>query len=190
MAKCKSLDEVADGRAGFFGRLTSTASSSRALEQNAIVARANAMLGALVESMAYAAQPEAAGRAELIGDGEVRLTVPGSSVVNANGTITPVFLDTVKRVAYAAGYYCDVRVEVRVHSDASNDSALNRRMTGTRANEVRDFLTASLNEIGVFGRQVSAVGVGSSQPTSNAGTPEARSMNRRVEFILIQPPLP
>lgn len=64
------------------------------------------------------------------------------------------------------------------HTDYMGAEAYNQKLSERRANAVRDVL---VNEYGVEGGRVNAVGYGESRPVADNATAEGRAVNRRVE---------
>jgi len=64
------------------------------------------------------------------------------------------------------------------HTDSVGTDAYNQRLSERRANAVRKVL---VDEYGVGGDRVNAVGYGESRPVADNATEEGRAINRRVE---------
>ncbi|TWC28280.1 outer membrane protein OmpA-like peptidoglycan-associated protein [Pseudomonas sp. SJZ079] len=67
---------------------------------------------------------------------------------------------------------------VEGHTDSIGTDAYNQGLSERRANAVRDVL---VNQYGVSGSRVNAVGYGESRPVADNATAEGRAINRRVE---------
>jgi outer membrane protein OmpA-like peptidoglycan-associated protein len=67
---------------------------------------------------------------------------------------------------------------VEGHTDSVGTDAYNQGLSERRANAVRDVL---VNQYGVSGSRVNAVGYGESRPVADNSTAEGRAINRRVE---------
>ncbi|XXF75322.1 kelch repeat-containing protein [Myxococcaceae bacterium GXIMD 01537] len=74
----------------------------------------------------------------------------------------------------------DVSVRIEGHTDNSGPEALNRTLSQERAEAVRAYLIQQ----GIAGSRLEARGYGPSRPVASNDTPEGRSENRRVEFII------
>ena len=70
------------------------------------------------------------------------------------------------------------RLTVEGHTDSVGTDAYNQRLSERRANAVRRVL---VDELGVEGNRVNAVGYGESRPVADNSTEEGRAINRRVE---------
>ena len=77
----------------------------------------------------------------------------------------------------------DVRIEVGGHTDSVGPDAYNEQLSSRRADEVRRALIGR----GIRPDRVRGRGFGESQPVLSNRTPTGRAMNRRVEFVLLNP---
>ncbi len=67
---------------------------------------------------------------------------------------------------------------VEGHTDSVGSDAYNQTLSERRANAVRDVL---VNQYGVGGERVNAVGYGETRPVADNASAEGRAVNRRVE---------
>lgn len=74
------------------------------------------------------------------------------------------------------------RVEVSGHTDDKGNDAYNLRLSDDRAKAVREYLLAK----GVSESRLNAVGYGEGRPLMPNKTEEGRSLNRRVEFNILE----
>lgn len=74
----------------------------------------------------------------------------------------------------------DVSLRIEGHTDNTGPDQLNRTLSQERADAVRNYLI----QRGVAGSRLEARGYGPSRPAATNDTPEGRSRNRRVEFIV------
>lgn len=74
----------------------------------------------------------------------------------------------------------DVSLRIEGHTDNTGPEQLNQTLSQERAQTVRN----SLIQRGVAGSRLEARGYGPSRPVASNDTPEGRSKNRRVEFIV------
>lgn len=77
----------------------------------------------------------------------------------------------------------DLQIEVAGHADSVGPDAYNRRLSEERAEQVR----RSLIERGVGPDRIRVQGYGEGRPVLSNGTPTGRALNRRVEFIVLNP---
>jgi OOP family OmpA-OmpF porin len=77
--------------------------------------------------------------------------------------------------------YPDQKAVVRGHTDSTGSESTNRTVSEKRANKVREYLVAHQN---VNPSQITAVGIGPSQPVATNATEAGRALNRRVEIAV------
>jgi len=73
------------------------------------------------------------------------------------------------------------RIRIEGHTDRTGNRRFNRRLSQRRAEAVRERLI----EYGVSPERLEAQGFGQEQPIADNSSPEGRSQNRRVEFIVV-----
>ncbi len=78
------------------------------------------------------------------------------------------------------------RVEIQGHTDAEGDPEQNVDLSERRARQVMLFLV----EAGVPGKRLEARGFGPARPVADNESAAGRARNRRVEFHIVDPPLP
>lgn len=72
-------------------------------------------------------------------------------------------------------------IEIRGHTDATGDDAVNQKLSEARAQAVYDYLVKR----GIEPSRLSYVGLGESTPVADNSTPEGRQLNRRTEFKIL-----
>jgi outer membrane protein OmpA-like peptidoglycan-associated protein len=77
-----------------------------------------------------------------------------------------------------------VSLRIEGHTDNSGQEQLNHTLSQERASRVRAYLI----QRGIAGSRLEARGYGPSRPVASNDTPEGRSENRRVEFIVTNSP--
>jgi OmpA-OmpF porin, OOP family len=80
--------------------------------------------------------------------------------------------------------YPRLKIEVQGHSDSVGADAYNMKLSGQRANSVRDYLISQ----GVPETQLTSKGFGETQPLEDNKTEEGRAMNRRVVMNVLENP--
>lgn len=90
---------------------------------------------------------------------------------------------TLDAVAAVLERHPEVHIEVGGHTDSVGPDDYNERLSTRRADAVR----RALIERGVSPERIRARGHGESQPVLSDRTPTGRAMNRRVEFVLLNP---
>lgn len=79
--------------------------------------------------------------------------------------------------------YPDLRIEIGGHTDSVSSEAFNLRLSKRRAEAVRDFLIGS----GLDAGRLVATGYGEGSPVASNETETGRALNRRVEFVVLNP---
>jgi outer membrane protein OmpA-like peptidoglycan-associated protein len=77
----------------------------------------------------------------------------------------------------------EISVEVQGHTDSTGSSATNLRLSEQRARSVFTYLVSTFP--GLDRSRFVVRGFGESRPIATNDTPDGRSMNRRVEFVVI-----
>jgi len=90
--------------------------------------------------------------------------------------------DTLDKVAEQLRQCPDVRFEVGGHTDSRGRDEFNQKLSEARANAV----TKYLSEKGVEATRFEAKGYGETKPVATNDTEDGRSLNRRIEFNVIQ----
>ena len=84
----------------------------------------------------------------------------------------------IKALADFMKQYPQTTTVVEGHTDSVGSDAYNQRLSERRAGAVRDVL---VNQYGVDGSRVNAVGYGETRPVADNATDSGRAINRRVE---------
>ena len=77
--------------------------------------------------------------------------------------------------------YPKLKVEISGHTDSVGTNEANRKLSGERAEAVREYLTLH----GIHATRVTAKGYGAAKPVAPNDTEEGRQRNRRTEFRII-----
>jgi outer membrane protein OmpA-like peptidoglycan-associated protein len=75
-----------------------------------------------------------------------------------------------------------IRVEIQGHTDSVGDDAYNTKLSGRRAQAIKDYLVRR----GVDAGRLETRGFGESRPIDTNDTELGRARNRRVEFVVIK----
>ncbi|MFY0523620.1 kelch repeat-containing protein [Archangium gephyra] len=113
---------------------------------------------------------------------EERLSLAGRKIVFAVG-LAEIQGDGARILDEIAGLLKsrpEVSLRIEGHTDNSGQERLNLTLSQERANGVRAYLI----QRGIAGTRLEARGYGPSRPIASNATPEGRSENRRVEFII------
>lgn len=89
----------------------------------------------------------------------------------------------IRKLADVMTQYPQTSVEVGGHTDNVGDAEANKQLSQARADAVRQSL---IDDFGVDGKRVTAVGYGSDKPVASNDTEEGRAANRRVEGVVSQ----
>lgn len=91
-------------------------------------------------------------------------------------------LDALAQALRATSVIKKIRVEG--HTDSLGKADFNRALSAQRANAVVDYLV----KLGVPASRLQAKGYGPDRPIADNGTLEGREKNRRVDFVILDPP--
>jgi outer membrane protein OmpA-like peptidoglycan-associated protein len=78
--------------------------------------------------------------------------------------------------------YPSVEIRLEGHTDNQGEPKLNMKLSVDRVNEVKKYLV----EHGVEKKRITTVGYGDTKPIASNVKEETRSLNRRVEFVIIK----
>jgi outer membrane protein OmpA-like peptidoglycan-associated protein len=76
--------------------------------------------------------------------------------------------------------YRDTTIVVQGHTDSKGTAAYNQRLSDRRADAVSGYL----EDLGVRGSRIDAIGHGESNPKASNNTASGRQQNRRVEIYV------
>ena len=79
--------------------------------------------------------------------------------------------------------YPDLRIRIEGNTDSVGSDDYNQKLSDRRAKAVRDFLVG----LGISGSRLQTIGKGESNPIASNDTAAGRAMNRRTEFIVLNP---
>jgi len=112
---------------------------------------------------------------EIISLDGVTFATGSSKLIGDSSVILDQVVETLKR-------YPVLRVEVAGYTDNKGSADYNKRLSGQRANSVRDYLIMQ----GVTKDMLTAKGYGEDQPIADNNTPAGRAENRRVELRIVE----
>ncbi|WP_347158310.1 OmpA family protein [Pontibacter chitinilyticus] len=93
--------------------------------------------------------------------------------------IRPESVGTLESIAKLMKEQTALNFSVEGHTDSDGDSNTNQRLSQQRAEAVKAYLVAQ----GIPAKRLAAKGWGSAKPLDKNNSPEAKSNNRRVEFV-------
>ncbi len=100
-------------------------------------------------------------------------------------TLKPGAREKLAKVAGILLAYPGLNIKVEGHTDSIGSDEYNQKLSESRANSVRDYLTAQ----NVPGANVTAVGLGKNDPVASNDTAAGRQQNRRVELVVSGEPI-
>jgi len=110
------------------------------------------------------------------------LNMPGNITFATNSSnISADFYRVLDSVALVINEFEKTYVDVYGYTDSTGSEAYNQTLSEARASSVASYLMSQK----VITQRVVTRGMGESQPIATNDTPEGRSLNRRVEIILI-----
>ncbi len=90
---------------------------------------------------------------------------------------------TKRRTLDVHGRYPGLRIQVADHTDATGPDTYNQRLSESRAASVVDYLVRR----GIERTRLSSTGYGETRPIASNATATERTLNRRVEFVVVSP---
>lgn len=106
------------------------------------------------------------------------LILEGVNFEYDSATLSPDSFSVLDRVATSLKDWPEVRVEIGGYTDSRGSDAYNAKLSGRRAEAVRQYLVAK----GVAAERMTAKGYGEAKPIADNATEEGRARNRRVEL--------
>lgn len=98
--------------------------------------------------------------------------------------ILPTFRPTLDAVGEVLRKYPALRIQIAGHTDATGPEDYNQRLSMRRAEAVRQYLIQHFN---IDPGRLTAQGYGETQPIASNDTRTGRTLNRRVEFRVLNP---
>lgn len=102
---------------------------------------------------------------------------------SGSAVLKPEAIDQLTQVGDILAKYSDDRVRIEGHTDSTGGKAMNEELSLRRANAVKSVLAGR----GVQEKQMTALGMGPSQPVADNATAAGRAKNRRVELHIDVP---
>lgn len=113
---------------------------------------------------------------------EQDFTLSGVQFEIGSANLTPEAQKTLDEVAKAMQEAPQVKVEIQGHTDNTGTLDLNNRLSLQRAESVKKYLVGK----GVDDKRMTTKGFGPSKPIATNDTPEGRTENRRIEFVIVK----
>lgn len=99
-------------------------------------------------------------------------------------TLLPRAFRTLDAIGVVLSDYPDLRLQIDGHTDAVGSAAANEQLSVRRAQAVRQYL---IDEWDLDPDRLAARGYGHTRPVASNETSAGRELNRRVEFVLLNP---
>ena len=114
-------------------------------------------------------------------DDEIRVTMKNEILFDYNSaSLRSSSRDELREMADVFNKYGDTTIVVQGHTDSTGSDSYNQRLSERRANSV----TGYIEDLGVRGSRIDAVGYGESRPRSSNSSASGRQQNRRVEIFI------
>ncbi|HET7437486.1 MAG TPA: OmpA family protein [Thermoanaerobaculia bacterium] len=114
-------------------------------------------------------------------DDELKVTVRNEVLFDFNSaSLRSASRDELREMASVFDKYGDTTIVVAGHTDSVGSESYNQRLSERRANAVSNYLEDS----GVRGSRIDAVGYGESRPKASNSSASGRQQNRRVELYV------
>jgi outer membrane protein OmpA-like peptidoglycan-associated protein len=97
--------------------------------------------------------------------------------------ITPISVEGIQNLSRMLNNSATMRVEIGGHTDDLGTPAYNQDLSQRRANAVKNYLV----KMGGDPNRITAVGYGETKPVVVNDSKENRRLNRRTEFVILQP---
>jgi outer membrane protein OmpA-like peptidoglycan-associated protein len=112
---------------------------------------------------------------------ELRVTMRNEILFDFNSSsLRSSSRDELREMADVFNKYGDTTIVVAGHTDSVGSDAYNNRLSDRRAGSVAGYL----ENLGVRGSRIDAVGYGESRPKASNSTANGRQQNRRVEIFV------
>jgi outer membrane protein OmpA-like peptidoglycan-associated protein len=115
------------------------------------------------------------------GEDELKVTMRNEVLFDFNSAgLRSSSRDELREMASVFNQYKDTTIVVAGHTDSVGSESYNKGLSNRRANTVSNYL----EDVGVRGSRLDAVGYGESRPKSSNSTSSGRQQNRRVEIYI------
>jgi outer membrane protein OmpA-like peptidoglycan-associated protein len=112
---------------------------------------------------------------------ELKVTVKNEILFDFNSAaLRSSSRDELREMANVFDRYSDTTIVVAGHTDSTGSASYNQRLSDRRANAVANYL----EDLGVRGSRLDAVGYGEARPKSSNASASGRQRNRRVELYV------
>lgn len=163
-------------------RLGGKGSSKRgAVVGTAVGAATGAIIGAMMDKQERALRQIDGIDVARTSEDELKVTVRNEILFDFDSAgLRSSSRDELREMADVFNKYNDTTIVVAGHTDSVGSSSYNQRLSERRASAVSNYL----EDLGVRGSRLDAVGYGESRPKSGNDTSSGRQRNRRVELYV------
>ncbi len=145
----------------------------------AVGAATGAIVGAMMDKQERELRQIEGVNVTRVGDDELKVTVRNEVLFDYNSAgLRSASRSSLQEMADVFQRYPDTTIVVKGHTDSTGSAAYNNRLSERRAGTVENYL----QDLGVRGSRIEAVGYGESQPRASNGSASGRQLNRRVEI--------
>jgi len=118
---------------------------------------------------------------ELVKAGE-KITLEGIYFDTNKSSIKPESRSTLDRAIKIMKDNPGIRVRIEGHTDSVGSDSYNQQLSQRRADSVKAYL---VRQGGIDASRIVSIGRGEDEPIASNNTSEGRSMNRRIEFVVL-----
>jgi outer membrane protein OmpA-like peptidoglycan-associated protein len=144
-------------------------------------AATGAIVGAMMDKQERALRQNYGLDVARTSEDELKVTVRNEILFDFNSaSLRGSSRDELREMADVFNKYNDTTIVVAGHTDSVGSTSYNQRLSNRRASSVANYL----EDIGVRGSRLDAVGYGESRPKASNSTASGRQQNRRVELYV------
>ena len=138
-----------------------------------------AIIGAMMDKQERALRQIEGVDVRRVDEDELKVTVRNEVLFDYNSTgLRSASRSALEEMAEVFQKYPDTTIVVEGHADSTGSASYNQRLSERRASSVGNYL----ENLGVRGSRIDAIGYGESQPRASNNTASGRQLNRRVEI--------
>ena len=140
---------------------------------------AGAIVGAMMDKQERELRQIEGVKVQRVDEDELKVTV-GNDVLfdTASANLRSASRQAIRDMADVFEKYPNTTISVKGHTDSVGSAAYNEGLSERRADSVARFL----QDLGVRGSRIQAIGYGESSPRATNNTAQGRQLNRRVEI--------
>ena len=121
--------------------------------------------------------------AKVINEGEnIIIRLYGIKFPSGKAIIHPEYFPLLTKVIRAIDEYQDAHVRIEGHTDSRGSNAVNEKLSSDRSSSVKQYVLANSR---LDQTKVTGMGYGEDRPIASNDTEEGRSLNRRIDIVII-----